>query len=121
MKKKVLIVDDAPEIVEILEDLIESAGYQAFSSPDAEKALEMIPHNRPDLILLDLLLPRMSGAEFARKMKVDESTKTIPIIIVSVLKKDDRKNEGLEKVSDDYIEKPFEPKDLLNHVKRFLA
>ena len=120
MKKKILIIDDAPEIVTILEDLVEAFGYQAVSAPDAEQGLEKLPHEKPDLILLDMMLPGMDGFEFARKVKGEESTKNIPIIGVSVLREEEHKKRALEAGMEDYVVKPFDPKDLIARVKKLL-
>jgi DNA-binding response OmpR family regulator len=120
MKKKILIIDDAPEIVTILEDLVEAFGYQSVSAPDAELGLEKLAHEKPDLILLDLMLPGMDGFEFARKVKGDESTKNIPIIAVSVLREEEHRKRGQEAGMDDYVTKPFDPKDLVARIKKLL-
>lgn len=119
MKKKILIIDDAPEIVTLLEDLMEAHGYQAVSAPDAEQGLSKLLREKPDLVLLDLMLPGMDGFEFCKKIRKDGNN--IPVIAVTVLKDEANHKRGEEAGMNDYVAKPFDPADLMQRIKKWIS
>lgn len=124
MKKKILIVDDAPEIVTLLEDLMEAHGYAAVSAPDAEQGLTKLVREKPDLVLLDLMLPGMDGFEFCRKLRNDkelEAFKNLPVIAVTVLKDEANHQHGESVGMNDYVAKPFDPADLMQRIKKWIS
>lgn len=120
MAKKIMIIDDEPDILRLAIVRLETSGYEVIKAVDSEEALEILKKTRPDLILLDLLLPKMQGDELCVKLKSDAKTKDIPIILftASVLRVPSKVR---EMGADDYIVKPFEPEELLYKIKRFIG
>lgn len=118
--KKILVVDDAPEIVTLIEEFLGAQDFNVISSPDAEQAEELIKKHKPDIILLDILLPGTDGYELCQKIKKDEATKSIPVIFISILSRKEEIEKGKLAGADDYIPKPFDPKELLEKIKKFL-
>ena len=117
--EKILIVDDEPDILEIVSFRLKKAGYKVLTAEDGQEALDIVRSKKPDLILLDLTLPGIDGYEVCRILKADKIFKSIPIIFLTasqVIKVEER-SKGAE--ADDYILKPFEPEELLEKVKRF--
>lgn len=119
--KKVLIVDDEPTIVTIIEDLLRSNGYDTLPAGSAEEAEEVMKRNLPDLILLDVMMPKTDGFEFCKKLKSDPAYQNIPVIFVTVMKSKEDIEKGKELGAADYIPKPFDPADLMARVKKHLA
>src|SRR5690554_1304167 len=111
--KTVLIVDDESAIREMIAVALEMADYDYLEAEDARQAHALIIDKRPDLILLDWMLPRTSGVELARRVKKEEATADIPIIMLTAEVDEDNKIQGLEVGADDYITKPFSPRELV--------
>ncbi|MEH6825414.1 MAG: phosphate regulon transcriptional regulator PhoB [Motiliproteus sp.] len=118
--KRVLIVDDEAPIREMLTLALEMAGYQCQDADNAQAAMTLVVDNRPDLILLDWMMPGISGIELARRLKKDSLTATIPIIMLTAKGDQDNKVLGLEAGADDYITKPFSPRELVARLKAVL-
>lgn len=118
--KRVLIVDDEAPIREMLSLALEMAGYQCIEAENAQQAHAAVVDNRPDLILLDWMMPGTSGIELARRLKRDELTAAIPIIMLTAKGDEDNKVLGLEAGADDYITKPFSPRELVARLKAVL-
>ncbi|MFC2116473.1 PleD family two-component system response regulator [Bacteroidota bacterium] len=118
--KKILIVDDSNTNIVLLEAILDSRGYQIQTAFNVAEAYNMLEKDRPELILLDLLMPKISGYEFLDQLKQNEETRDIPVIIVSAVS--DAMN--IQKTFDlgalDYIEKPVDIKALLNKVEKTL-
>ena len=117
MTSTILIVEDEPAIAELLAINLEFAGHRAVRAIDAEQALAMIQHELPDLILLDWMLPGMPGVRLAEKLRAEERTREIPIIMLTARGDEADKIRGLETGADDYITKPFSPKELIARIK----
>ena len=117
MPSTILIVEDEPAITELLAINLEFAGHRAVRAIDAEQALAMIQHELPDLILLDWMLPGMPGVRLAEKLRAEERTREIPIIMLTARGDEADKVRGLETGADDYITKPFSPKELIARIK----
>jgi two-component system, OmpR family, phosphate regulon response regulator PhoB len=117
---RVLVVEDDPAIQEMLALTLGSAGYEVVQAMSAEVALELIRHRLPDLLLLDWMLPKMSGLALARQLRADRRTRALPIIIVSARDQEPDKLAGLEDGADDYLTKPFSPRELLARIKAVL-
>ncbi|OGL44480.1 MAG: hypothetical protein A2161_12310 [Candidatus Schekmanbacteria bacterium RBG_13_48_7] len=115
-KKKVLVIDDEPDIVEFLRDLLEDNGYAVVSATNSHDALDLIKQNKPDIILLDMLMPEETGTGFYRKLLEIKECKDIPIIIVSAIPK---RNLPLDK-SIPVIDKPIEEKKMLAELRNIL-
>lgn len=118
MGKRILVVDDEPDILALTTLRLKKTGYEVIEAIDAEEALAILEKQSCDLILLDLLLPKMQGDELCKKLKNDEKFKNIPIILftasgfLSSLPK-----KIIETGADDFIIKPFEAQELLNKIK----
>ncbi len=118
--KTVLIVDDEPAIREMIAVALEMADYQCLEAGDAREAHALIIDRQPDIILLDWMLPGTSGIELARRLKKEETTANIPIIMLTAKVEEDNKIRGLEVGADDYITKPFSPRELVARLKAVL-
>jgi two-component system phosphate regulon response regulator PhoB len=118
--KTVLIVDDEASIREMIAVALEMADYNYLEAADAREAHSLIVDKQPDLILLDWMLPGTSGVELARRLKKEEATAEIPIIMLTAKVEEDNKIQGLEVGADDYITKPFSPRELVARLKAVL-
>jgi two-component system phosphate regulon response regulator PhoB len=120
MPANILVVEDEPAIQELLALNLEHAGHHVLRARDAEQAGELVRHALPDLILLDWMLPGQSGASFARTLRRDERTKQVPIIMLTARGQEQDKVAGLDAGADDYVTKPFSPRELLARIKAVL-
>lgn len=118
--KTVLIVDDEAPIREMIAVALEMADYHCLEAEDAQQAHSLVVDRQPDLILLDWMMPGTSGIEFARRLKRDPITAEIPIIMLTARSEEDNKILGLEAGADDYITKPFSPRELIARLKAVL-
>ena len=121
MADKILIVDDEPEMVEMLQSRLGHNGYEVITAVTGEDCLVKAEEEKPDIILLDVLLPGISGFEVSKKLKANKTTKDIPVIMVTALIGEDAKVKGLERGAKYFISKPFDPEDLLSQIKTILA
>jgi two-component system, OmpR family, phosphate regulon response regulator PhoB len=117
---KILVVEDEDAIRELLSLLIEQAGYHVMSAGDAETAQKLMVDEMTDLVLLDWMLPGISGVEFARRLKKDEHYRDLPIILLTARGEEEDKVRGLEIGADDYMTKPFSPKELIARIQAVL-
>jgi two-component system phosphate regulon response regulator PhoB len=117
---RILLVEDEPAIQELIVCNVEMAGHEAIRADSAEQALESIRDSLPDLVLLDWMLPGMSGVDFARRLRADKRTRDVPIIFLTARSEERDKLAGLELGADDYVTKPFSPRELLARVKAVL-
>ena len=117
MKGKILIVEDESSIREMLGYSLMKEGYAFEEAADAEEARALIMRSRPDLILLDWMLPGMSGIDYARRLRADTETQDIPIIMLTARGEEADKVRGLDTGADDYITKPFSTKELLARLR----
>lgn len=120
MQAKILIVEDEPAIQELLEFNVVQAGFRVMRAEDADGAWQQIRNNLPDLILLDWMLPSTSGVVLAKQLRVDARTKDIPIIMLTARGDERDKVLGLESGADDYITKPFSPRELMARIRAVL-
>ncbi|MCC5881487.1 MAG: phosphate regulon transcriptional regulator PhoB [Halomonas sp.] len=118
--KTVLIVDDETPIREMIAVALEMADYRVLEAANAQSAHAMIVDNQPDLLLLDWMMPGTSGIELARRLKREEATRELPIIMLTAKSEEDNKILGLEAGADDYITKPFSPRELVARLKAVL-
>ncbi len=118
--RSILIVDDEAPIREMIAVALEMAGYDCLEAENSQQAHAIIVDRKPDLILLDWMLPGTSGIELARRLKRDELTGDIPIIMLTAKGEEDNKIQGLEVGADDYITKPFSPRELVARLKAVL-
>ncbi|BCB28674.1 DNA-binding response regulator [Sulfurimicrobium lacus] len=120
MAANILVVEDEPAIQELLVFNLQQAGHHAISAVSAEQAYTLLRDALPDLILLDWMLPGVSGIEFARRLKAESYTKTIPIIMLTARGEEQDKIAGFETGADDYLTKPFSPRELMARIKAVL-
>jgi len=117
MAKKILVVEDDPDIVKLLKFNLEQEGYQVSIAEDGEVGLKKAREERPNLILLDLMLPKMSGLEICRILKGAKETEKTPIIMVTAKGEEVDRVVGFELGADDYVSKPFSPREVLLRIK----
>ncbi|MGE5525333.1 MAG: phosphate regulon transcriptional regulator PhoB [Rhodospirillaceae bacterium] len=120
MGATILVVEDEPAIQELISCNLELAGHRTLRAENAEQALDMLRAELPDLVVLDWMLPGMSGIEFARRMRGEPRTHDIPLIMLTARADEHDKLLGLETGADDYITKPFSPRELNARVKAVL-
>lgn len=116
----ILVVEDEDAIREMLTMVLQQAEFSVLAAPDAKQAQQILQEQTPDLILLDWMLPGLSGVDWARRLKKDENLRAIPIILVTARGEEEDKIRGLEIGADDYVTKPFSPKELLARIKAVL-
>lgn len=119
-KQKILIVDDTAENLDVLLGLLQDE-YKLFAAPEGPIALQIAMKQKPDLILLDIMMPNMDGYEVCRQLKADESTKEIPVIFITAKSETENEVKGFDVGGVDYITKPFNPPAVLARVKAHLA
>ncbi|MEY2714855.1 MAG: hypothetical protein RIT24_1198 [Planctomycetota bacterium] len=119
-KAQVLIVEDEPEIAELIEFHAERAGMRARKVHSGRLAIDVIKREKPDLIVLDLMLPDLDGLEVCRKLKQGEDTRSIPIVMVSAKGEESDVVAGIELGADDYVTKPFSPRVLMARLRNVL-
>jgi DNA-binding response OmpR family regulator len=118
--KKILVVDDEPDVASLLTLMLKSQGYNVISAGDGQEALEKARSENPDLILLDIMLPRLDGYKVARMLKFDENFSHIPIIMLTAKIQERDRQTGLEMGANDYVTKPFDTAALLAKIKDLL-
>jgi two-component system, OmpR family, phosphate regulon response regulator PhoB len=119
-KMKILIVEDEAAIRGMLTIVLEQAGFTAIAAAEVDSAQKILADSYPDLILLDWMLPGTSGVEWARRLKKDPSYKDLPIILLTARGEEEDKVRGLEIGADDYLTKPFSPKELVARIRAVL-
>ena len=119
-QKRILIVDDEKDLVDMLKLRLEAAGYEILEAYDGQEGLEKAKDEKPDLILLDLMLPKMDGYQLCRILKFDEDYKHIPIIMLTARAQQQDKQQGTTCGADEYVTKPFEPKELLSVIQKHI-
>lgn len=119
-RRKIVVIEDEPDIRELIDYNLKREGFAVAAAASGDEGIKLVVREAPDLVLLDLLLPGQDGIEVCRRLKTDPVTQTIPIIMVSA--KDDESDVvlGLGVGADDYITKPFRPKELIARVKAVL-
>ena len=120
MKEKILIVEDEKDIEKMLEYNLKKEGFRVIDARDGEDALDLAVRENPKLILLDLMLPGIDGLEVCKTLKKESKTASIPIIMLTAKAQESDKVVGLELGADDYITKPFSPRELIARIKAVL-
>ena len=120
-KKRILVVDDEIYIVHILEFSLTMEGYGVLTASDGQEALRLIESERPDLVVLDIMMPRLDGYEVCRRLRQDEQFKELPVILLSAKGRPVDREAGLKAGADDYITKPFSPRKLLEKIRELLS
>lgn len=118
--RNILLVEDEQPIREMVVFALTNAGYEVYQAADARQAQVCIAECLPDLILLDWMLPGISGIDYARRLKKDELTRELPIIMLTARAEEEDKVQGLESGADDYVTKPFSPRELVARIRAVL-
>lgn len=111
-KKKILVVDDERDISRLIKARVESAGYSVITAFDGAEALKAVKEQKPDLVLLDVMLPKIDGYQVCRLIKFDEKYRSIPVIMLTARAGDSDKEKAMEAGADGYLTKPFQPEEL---------
>ena len=121
VKKRILVVDDTRDILTVVARRLQSWGYEAVTAETGEDGLRMAQELLPDLLLLDIMMPKMKGRDVCAKLKADPKTARIPVIFLTALGLADHVKAGMDLGADDYIVKPFEPAELKERIAVVLA
>jgi len=120
-KGRILVVDDEIYIVHILDFSLGMEGYEVVTALDGEQALERVAEQKPDLIVLDIMMPKLDGYETCKVLKSKEETRDIPVILLSAKGRNVDQKTGFEVGADDYITKPFSPRKLVERINAILG
>lgn len=120
MAQRILVVDDDKSIIKVLRGYLEQSGFQVFDAQDGEAALHMLRRERPDLVILDVMMPKRDGWEVIRLVRADNTLAATPIILLTARVEDTDKIVGLELGADDYVTKPFNAHEVVARVKALL-
>lgn len=121
MKKKILVVDDDPGAVELLREILSVQNFRVISATNGDEAVKKVREEKPDIVVLDVVLPGLSGVDVCRILKQDKTTHSIPIVMLSGRAMETRdKVTGFEAGADDYLTKPFEAKELVARIRALL-
>lgn len=118
---KILIAEDERDILELITYTLEFGGYEVIPTTNGEDALDLTRHEKPDLVLLDVRMPRMSGYEVCTRIKADDDTRRIPVVFISAKGQEAEVNTGYDLGAIDYILKPFAPDQLLEIIRNILT
>jgi DNA-binding response OmpR family regulator len=117
----ILAADDDPDIRELVAFRLERSGYTVLQAADGEEALALALEHTPDLAVLDVMMPKMDGFEVVRRLRAEEATKRMPIIMLTARAQDSDVEEGFDAGADDYLRKPFSPQELRARVQAILG
>ncbi len=115
--RKILVIDDEPGIIEIVEVNLEGDGFEVISASNGKEGLEKIRNEKPELVVLDVMMPEMDGWEVLRRVELDPDTAGLPVIMLTAKAADEDYIHGLEEGAVEYITKPFIPQELVNRIK----
>ncbi len=122
MAKKILIVDDEPHMIELVKAVLTIEGYDVTTASDGKEGLEKLEKMKPDLVILDMMMPGMSGREVCEKIRSNPKTKNLKVVFVTVARFSEVGKQVLDKMNvSDYITKPFENADLVKRVKKLIG
>ena len=121
MTKKILIVEDDPKNLKLIRDLLQASGYDTIEATDGKKGIKMAKTKKPDLILMDILMPEMDGYSALGAIKADETTKAIPVLMLTALAYELNRQLGDRLGAAGYITKPFDRKELLKTISQLLS
>jgi len=120
-KAKILVVDDNEKNVELLEAILQAAGFEVLKAYNGKQAIEMVGKERPDLLLLDIMMPELDGFQVCEILRKDPQNAGLPVIMVTAKDKESDIVQSLERGADDYIVKPINKKELLSKIEDMLA
>ena len=120
MAKVILIVEDDPKSLKLIRDLLQVSGYKTIEATDGKQGVKLAKAKKPDLILMDIMMPKMHGYSACLAIKADKATKSIPVVILTALDHELNKQLGKEMGADGYMTKPVNRQELLDVISRFL-
>ncbi|MFA5157172.1 MAG: response regulator [Candidatus Omnitrophota bacterium] len=120
-KAKILVIDDNEKNVELLEAILQAAGFEVLKAYNGKQAIEMIGKERPDLLLLDIMMPELDGFQVCELLRKDPQNSGLPVVMVTAKDKESDIVQSLERGADDYIVKPIDKKELLGKIEDMLA
>ncbi len=115
---RILVVEDSPTVLYIMADALAQKGHEVLKAGDGAEAMQLAAERKPDVILLDVILPKVNGYQVCRQLKAAPETASIPIIMITSKARNSDRHWGMEQGADDYIVKPFDTDDLLNIIDR---
>jgi len=121
MPKRILMVEDEPKNMKLLRDLLQNFGYETVEATDGEQGVDLTRSSKPDLILMDIGMPKLDGLQATRILKADASTRSIPVVALTAFAMSGDKERALEAGCDGYISKPVDVRGLLKTVEQLLA
>ena len=119
-KKKILVVEDEPHRIKLISFILKSSGYDVIEAEISAAGLKKAKAEKPDMIILDVMMPKMDGFEVAKKLKADPATRNIPILMLSSKAQFEDKMKGIDSGATDYITKPFDREELLQKIEELL-
>ncbi|MCF7871184.1 MAG: response regulator [Candidatus Omnitrophica bacterium] len=119
--KKILIADDEPDFVELISMRLEVNGFEVVAAKDGQEAVDKTKKEKPDLLILDLMMPKLDGFEVCRMLKFDDNFKNLPIIVLSALDQQQDREKAVEAGADEYFIKPFDLSLLLTKIKELVG
>ena len=119
-KPRILCVDDEPSILKIFESLLAPHDYEIIKAQNGQEALEKLNQERVDLVLMDIMMPKLDGLEACKRIKGDERTRDIPVVMITALSTKADWIKGIEAGAEDFVSKPFDAREILDRVKTFL-
>ncbi len=120
MSKSILVVDDEPNIVTSLQYVMKNAGFEVGVAYDGEEALAKVEEMVPDLVILDVMMPKLDGFEVCKKIRANPAWKSVRIVMLTAKGRDSEREKGLSLGADDYLTKPFSTRDILQRAKEIL-
>ncbi len=120
MAKVILVVEDDPKDLKLIRDLLQVSGYKTIEATGGEQGIELAKSKKPDLILMDILMPKVDGYTACREIKMDKATKAIPVVMLTSLDYELNKELGRDMGANGYMTKPFSRQELLDVISRFL-
>ena len=121
MQKSILIIEDYPHIVEVLRIRLENAGYSVLVASDGQAGLNIAREQKPDLVILDVMLPKMNGYKVCRLLKFDAKYEQIKVFMLTSRRRQSDIDTGIETGADEYLTKPYEPKELIELIKKHIG
>ena len=121
MSATILVVDDDPVILQLLQVNFEMEGFTVITAADGRQGVDRTRSDRPDIVVSDVMMPKMSGIELVAELKADPATRSIPILLLTAKAQQADIGAGMDAGADDYVTKPFEPLDLVDRVNRLLG
>ncbi len=121
MSERILVVDDDPSVLKLVQLNLEIEGYEVVTASNGREALEMVARERPALVVCDVMMPVLNGLEVVSRLRRDEATASLPVVMLSAKAQDIDVKHGKEAGADEYVTKPFDPEELIDAVKRLIA